>query len=34
MLIRLSHGKATIEMEFNINGKPLVENLHMEILIA
>ena len=34
MLMILSHGKATIERGFSVNGKLLVENLDTESLIA
>ena len=34
MLMILSHGQATFERGFSVNGKFLVENLHTESLIA
>ena len=34
MLMILSHGQATIERGFGVNGRLLVENLHTESLIA
>ena len=34
MLIILSHGQATLERGFSVNGKLLAENLHTESLIA
>ena len=34
MLMILSHGQATFERGFSVNGKFLVENLHTENLIA
>ena len=34
MLLILSHGQATIERGFSVNGKFLIENLHTESLIA
>ena len=30
MLMILSHGQATVERGFSVNGKRLVENLHTE----
>ena len=34
MSMVLSHGQATVERGFSVKGKLLVENLHMESLIA
>ena len=34
MLMILSHGQATVEKGFSVNGKLLFENLHVECLIV
>ena len=34
MLLILSHGQATVESGFSVNGKCLLENFHTESLIA
>ena len=34
MLIIMSHGQATVERGFSVNGKLLSENLHTESLIS